>query len=213
METSDTTLEAANKQYKDQRGTIKQSHGLLRTMRVNSIKDSLKLYAALTFFTLVLAYVGFRRMSYFVPPGLVPSMPSLAAFGIGSQASNSTAGLPDLEFNPFRDSETHGHGADQPSAAGASFWESSFAQLRRQGGVIIGQAAHHSRHFAVWAFQQAHRLIGTIKQKIEERQGRKLGEGTAGENNPGIRNLLYLGSLSNKCFHVPGGACIQVGSD
>ena len=54
METSETTLKAANTQYKDQRGTIKSSHQLLRTMRVNSLKDSLKLYAALAFFTLVI---------------------------------------------------------------------------------------------------------------------------------------------------------------
>lgn len=97
METSDTLLKKANKEYKDQRGTIKQSHGLLRTMRKNSIRESLKLYAALALFAFVIAYVGFRRARYFVPEVVINSLPTLKTFGIGQHKVNSSADLPYLD--------------------------------------------------------------------------------------------------------------------
>ncbi len=97
METSDTLLKKANKEYTDQRGTIKQSHGLLRTMRKNSIRESLKLYAALALFAFVIAYVGLRRARYFVPEVLINSLPTLKTFGIGQHKANSSADLPYLD--------------------------------------------------------------------------------------------------------------------
>ena len=186
METSDTTLKAASKQYKAQRGTIKQSHGLLRTMRVNSIKDSLKLYAALAFFTAVVAYVGLRRMSYFVPSALVPSMPSLAAIGTGSAKGNSTAGLPAFDGRAFDTSDKQPNGASKGSAGSMSSFQSRLMWIQRQAGTILGQAAHYGRHLAVWLYGQTGKAIDSIKAKIEERQRQQRGEsaGTGGELLP-----------------------------
>ena len=177
METSDTTLKAANKQYKAQRGTIKQSHGLLRTMRVNSIKDSLKLYAALAFFTAIVAYVGLRRMSYFVPPALVPSMPSLATFGIGSAKSNRTADLPAFDRPAFDTSDKQPTGAFQGSTGSMSSFQSRLMWIQRQAGTFLRQAAHHGRRLAVWLYGQTGKAVDSIKAKIEERQRQQQGEG------------------------------------
>ena len=179
METSGTTLKAANKQYKAQRGTIKQSHGLLRTMRVNSIKANLKLYTALAFFTAVVAYVGLRRMSYFVPPALVPSMPSLAAFGIGSAKGNSTAEFPAFDGHAFDTPEKQRNGASNGGAGGMRAFQSRLMWMQRQAGRFLGQAAHHGRRLAVWLYGQTAKAIDSIKAKIEERQ-RKQQEKVAG---------------------------------
>ena len=188
METSETTLKAANKQYKDQRGTIKQSQGLLRTMRVNSLKDSLKLYTALAFFTLVIAYIGFRRMSYFVPPAIINSLPTLKTFGIGQSQSqaDSSAEVPYFDQQQYEvpgiDSgggdrhSTGSGGGDLHSTVSKSSFQIRLAEVQRHAGVALRQAAHHSRRLAVWLFQQARSVIAGIKRKIEERQGRKLGQ-------------------------------------
>ena len=134
METSDSTLRAANKEYGDQRGTIKQSHQLLRTMKVNSLKDSLKLYAALAFFTLVIGYVGLRRATYFVPPAVINSLPTLATFGIGQHKGNASSDLPHMGS----DQQYHVPGTGMTgretggSTAGTSSAESSFAQVCSQ---------------------------------------------------------------------------------
>ncbi len=183
METSDTTLKAANKQYKAQRGTIKQSHGLLRTMRVNSIKDNLKLYTALAFFTAVVAYVGLRRMSYFVPSALVPSMPSLAAFGIGSAKGNSTAEFPAFDGQAFDTSEKQPNGASMGSAGGMRSFQSRLMWIQRQAGRFLGQATHHGRRLIAWLYGQTAKAIDSIKAKIEERQRKQQekGAGTEGK--------------------------------
>ena len=183
METSETTLKAANKQYKDQRGTIKQSHQLLRTMRVNSLKDSLKLYAALAFFTFVMAYIGFRRMSYFVPPAIINSLPTLKTFGIGQTQANSTAGTPYLDDQQNQVLGTDGHGRQGDSPARTSSFQTRLTEVQRHTGILLRQAAHYSRQLAVWVVQQLQSLIAGIKQKVEERQGRKLGQNDPAEGD------------------------------
>lgn len=195
METSETTLKAANTQYKDQRGTIKQSHQLLRTMRVNSLKDSLKLYAALAFFTFVMAYIGFRRMSYFVPPAIINSLPSLKTFGIGQTQANSTAEVPYLDQQQYEVPGTDGGGGQGDSTAGTSSFQTRLAEVQRHAGTLLRQAAHYSRLLAVWVVQQSRSVIAGIKQKIEERQGRKLGQNDPAEGDLGLTDFTCLPNI------------------
>ena len=42
-------------------------------------------------------------------------------------------------------------------------------------GTLLRHAAHYSRLLAVWVVQQSQSIIAGIKQKIEERQGRRAG--------------------------------------
>ena len=189
METSETTLKAANKQYTDQRGTIKQSHGLLRTMRVNAFKDSLKLYAALAFFAAVMAYVGLRRMSYFVPPAVINSLPSLKTFGLGRAGGDGSTDLPYLGEQQYDVPGAGGGGREGHSAAGPSAFQSSLAEVQRIAGILLRQAAHHGRRLAIWAVQQSQAVIASIKQKIEERQEEKLGQDATPEG-ASSQNLL-----------------------
>ena len=207
METSETTLKAANTQYRDQRGTIKQSHTLLRTMRVNSLKDSLKLYAALAFFTLVMAYIGFRRMSYFVPPAIINSLPSLKTFGIGQTQANSSAGMAYLDQQQYEVPGTDGGGNEGHSTAGKSSSQTRLAEVQRHAGNLLRQGAHYSRRLAVWLVQQSQRLIAGIKQKIEERQGRKLGQGDPPGGKAGIATSacpahVLTSDTAQECTHI-----------
>ena len=138
METSDSTLRAANKEYGNQRGTIKQSHQLLRTMKVNSFKDSLKLYAALAFFTLVIGYVGLRRATYFVPSAVINSLPTLATFGIGQHKGNASTDLPHMGSDQQYDVPGTGMTGTETgrSTAGTSSAESSFARVSSQFATV-----------------------------------------------------------------------------
>ncbi len=189
METSETTLKAANKQYKDQRGTIKQSQGLLRTMRVNSLKDSLKLYTALAFFTLVIAYIGYRRMSYFVPPAIINSLPTLKTFGIGQNQASGSAEMPYFDQQQYEVPGIDSGGGERHSTASTSSFRTRLAEVQRHAGVALRQAAHHSRRLAMWLFQQSQSIVAGIKQKIEERQGRKLGQNDPPEGKFPITQL------------------------
>jgi len=116
------TLAKTTGQYGTQRDRVRQSHRLLGALRRASTVDSLALWGGVALFATVVLYVVARRLAYFVPSGLLPSLAPLTgrAFkpdDLGDPVPNPVMDGGDAFYDPAAAAEGGGY-AGSPSAAG-----------------------------------------------------------------------------------------------
>ena len=127
------TLAKTAVQYGTQRERVHKSHRLLGTMRRASLLDSAALWGGVALFTLVVAYVVVRRAAYFVPAGLIPSLPNLATLTgrggfVPDNLDDALAVGGDVFYDPMLGPDGGAGGvrlADSPGADayGAASWD------------------------------------------------------------------------------------------
>lgn len=127
------TLAKTAAQYGTQRERVRKSHRLLGTMRRASLLDSAALWGGVALFTLVVAYVVVRRAAYFVPAGLIPSLPNLATLTgrggfVPDNLDDALAVGGDVFYDPMLGPDGGAGGgrlADSPGsdAYGAASWD------------------------------------------------------------------------------------------
>lgn len=95
METSHTQLANTRNEYVGQHAILKRSRGLLRMLNWQNRSETILLWFGLLLFVLTSAYVGHKRMMFFVPEPLRPGslIRSTASILIPQKAYNWTTSV------------------------------------------------------------------------------------------------------------------------